>query len=142
MDQAIKEAKDKGIKIFTVGYGTSGGAPIPMYNSQGQQDGFLKDDKGNVVVTRLHSKTLSEIASATGGQYFEDANYGDVSNALNRALLKIRKSEIGEKRVTDYEDRFYYFLAPGIFLLLIEFLMSERRSAVLDMINKKLQLEH
>ncbi len=141
VDQAIADAKAKGIKIFTVGYGTTAGGPIPVYNDQGQQIGFKKDDQGNVVVTRLHTETLKEIASSTGGQFLAASDYGDVTGILSADLSKIRRSEIGEKRVTDYEDRFYYFLAPGILLLLIEFFMSERKSTLLDMVNRKLQLE-
>ncbi|HQT91310.1 MAG TPA: hypothetical protein PL001_04690, partial [Candidatus Kryptobacter bacterium] len=68
-------------------------------------------------------------------------NGRDELDIIYTDLSKIKKTEFGEKRVTDYEDRFYYFLAPGILLLLIEFFMSERKSIIFGKLNKKLGLE-
>jgi len=56
-------------------------------------------------------------------------------------LSEIKKSEFGVKKVTDYEDRFYYFLIPAILLLVIELFISEKKSPWYSRINKKLGLE-
>ena len=53
----------------------------------------------------------------------------------------MQKAEFGVKKVTEYEDRFYYFLAPAIILLLIEFFLSERKSPLFDRLNKRLGFE-
>jgi Ca-activated chloride channel family protein len=45
------------------------------------------------------------------------------------------------KKVTDYEDRFYYLLIPAIILLILEFFISEKKSPLYARINKKLGLE-
>ncbi len=141
IQEAIDNARKNDVRIYTVGFGSLDGAPIPVYNDQGQQTGFKKDDKGNIVLAKLHPTELQEIASETGGKYFTAANGRDELAIIYGDLSKIRKSELAEKRVTDYEDRFYYFLAPAILLLLIEFFMSERRSFVFTMLNKKFGLE-
>ncbi|MCL4538507.1 MAG: VWA domain-containing protein [Bacteroidetes bacterium] len=141
IQDAIDNAKKNDIKIYTVGFGSVEGAPIPIYNDQGQQIGFKKDDKGNIVLAKLHQTELKDIASGTGGRYFRAANGRDELEIIYGDLSKIRKSELGEKRVTDYEDRFYYFLAPAILLLLVEFFMSERRSLLFGMLNRKFGLE-
>ncbi len=138
IEEAIDRAKKDGVKIYTVGFGSADGAPIPVYNDQGQQVGFKKDDKGNVVLAKLHPEELEKIASQTGGKFFRAENGRDELEMIYNDLSKIRKSELGEKRVTDYVDRFYYFLAPAILLLLIEFFMSERRSILLGKLNEKL----
>lgn len=138
---AIDDAKKHDIKIFTIGLGSTQGAPIPIYNDQGQQIGFKKDDKGNIVLTKQDPATLEEIASETGGKYFHGTNGRDELGIIYNDLSKIKKTEFGEKRVTDYEDRFYYFLAPAILLLLVEFFMSERKSVLFGKLNKKLGIE-
>ena len=76
--------------------------------------------------------------SGTGGQYLRGTNDRDELDIIYKDISKIKKTEFGEKRVTDYEDRFYYFLAPGILLLLIEFFMSERKSRIFDKMSKAL----
>jgi len=53
----------------------------------------------------------------------------------------MEESEFGIKKVTDYEDRFYYFLIPAILLLMIELFISEKRSPLYARLNKKLGLE-
>jgi Ca-activated chloride channel family protein len=138
LQDAIDKAKENGIKIYTIGLGSPDGVPIPVYNSQGQQTGFKTDSKGNVVLTKLDESALKDIASGTGGQYLRGTNDRDELDIIYKDISKIKKTEFGEKRVTDYEDRFYYFLAPGILLLLIEFFMSERKSRIFDKMSKAL----
>ncbi len=138
---AIDNAKKHNIKIYTIGLGSTNGAPIPLYNGQGQQIGFKKDDNGNIVLTKMEPSTLQKIASETGGQFFQAANGRDELDIIYSDLNKIKKTEFGEKQVTDYEDRFYYFLAPAIILLLLEFFMSERKSPLVIMLNKKYGIE-
>jgi Ca-activated chloride channel family protein len=53
----------------------------------------------------------------------------------------MQKAEFGVKKITQFEDRFYYFLAPAIILLLIEFFLSERKSPLFTRLNKKLGFE-
>ena len=47
----------------------------------------------------------------------------------------MEKTEFGAKMITDYEDRFQYFLGAGLVLLLIEFLIFERRSKFFSQFN-------
>ncbi len=141
LQDAIDEAKAKNISIYTIGLGSPDGVPIPIYNSQGQQTGFKTDSEGKTVLTKLDETALKDIASGTGGRYMRGANDRDELDIIYNDLSKIKKSEFGEKKVTDYEDRFYYFLAPGIILLLIEFFMSERKSRLFGVLSKRLGLE-
>ena len=138
---AINNAKSKNIKIYTVGLGSPDGVPIPIFNQQGQQIGFKKDQSGNVVITKLDESTLKDIASQTGGKYFRASNYQDELDLIYKDLSSLRKTEFGEKKVTNYEDRFYYFLAPAIVLLLLEFFITERKSPWFGKLSKKLGIE-
>ena len=138
--QAVKDAVAKDIKIYTIGLGSPDGVPIPIYKN-GQQTGFKKDENGNVVLTKLDASILQEIASAGNGQYFHGSNYEDQLNDIYNGLSKLEKTEFGVKKVTDYEDRFYYFLIPALILLVLEFFISETKSPLFSKLNRKLGLE-
>ncbi len=138
---AVNEAVAKDIKIYTIGLGSTGGVPIPMYNRRGDMIGFKKDNEGNTVLTKLDEAGLKQIAAAGSGKYFRGNNYEDYLDKIYNDLSELKKSEFGVKKVTDYEDRFYYFLIPAIFLLIIELFISEKKSLLYSRLNKKLGLE-
>ncbi|MCH7516902.1 MAG: VWA domain-containing protein [Bacteroidetes bacterium] len=138
---AVNEAVTKDIRIYTIGLGSTGGVPIPMYNSRGDMIGFKKDNEGNTVLTKLDEAGLKQIAAAGSGKYFRGNNYEDYLDKIYNDLSELKKSEFGVKKVTDYEDRFYYFLIPAIFLLIIELFISEKKSLLYSRLNKKLGLE-
>ncbi|HEY6906700.1 MAG TPA: VWA domain-containing protein [Ignavibacteriaceae bacterium] len=138
---AVEAAREKGIKIYTIGLGSTTGVPIPVFNAQGQQVDYKKDEDGNIVLTKLDDETLRKIASAGDGKYFQASTYDDYLDRIYSDLSSLEKSEFGVRKVTDYEDRFYYFLAPAIIFLLVEFFMSDRRSVLFDKLNRKLGIE-
>lgn len=138
---AVEEADSREIKIYTIGLGSSGGVPIPSYNRNGQLTGFKKDRQGNTVLTKLEENILKQMADEGNGKYFRGSNYEDYLEKIYSELSELEQSEFGTKKVTDYEDRFYYFLIPAIFLLVIEFLISEKRSPLYARFNKMLGLE-
>ncbi len=139
--QAINNAKDKGIIIYTIGLGSPDGVPIPIFNPQGRQIGFKRDRQGNIVLTKLDASTLKKIADATGGKYFQGSNYQDQLQTIYKDLNSYKKTEYGSRRVTDYENRFYYLLIPAIILLILEFFLSERKSKFLSRLNKRFGIE-
>ncbi|MCH9029717.1 MAG: VWA domain-containing protein, partial [Bacteroidetes bacterium] len=138
---AVDKAVSNGIKIYTIGLGSTGGVPIPVYNSRGDMVGFKKDNEGNSVLTKLDEESLKQSASAGNGEYYRGNNYEDYLDKIYNDLSELKKSEFGVKKVTDYEDRFYYFLIPAIFLLIIELFISEKKSLLYSRLNKKLGLE-
>ncbi len=138
---AVNEAVAQDIRIYTIGLGSTGGVPIPMYNRRGDMIGFKKDNEGNTVLTKLDEAGLKQIAAAGSGKYFRGNNYEDYLDKIYNDLSELKKSEFGVKKVTDYEDRFYYFLIPAIFLLIIELFISEKKSLLYSRLNKKLGLE-
>jgi Ca-activated chloride channel homolog len=139
--KAVDDAADKKIKIYTIGLGSPDGVPIPVYNSRGVQAGFKQDKSGNIVLTKLDEDILKQIASEGDGKYYRGSNYEDQLDMIYKDLSSLEKTEFGVKKVTDYEDRFYYFLAPAILLLILEFFISERKSPLYGKLNKKLGIE-
>lgn len=66
---ARKQAKETGLALFTYGIGTTEGAPIPVYDTEGNQTGHQLDERGNVVITRLNERLLQSLATEIGGSY-------------------------------------------------------------------------
>ncbi len=126
----IDELKQRGIRVFTIGVGSQEGDLIPITDDQGHQ-GFLKDNNGQVVKTKLDEGVLSKIALQTGGAYVRAAP-GDLGldRILNQQLSQLKRSQADTKMIRSYEDRFGWFLAAALLLLMIEAGLSERRRVV------------
>lgn len=125
---AAEEALKEGIRIYTIGIGSVQGEPIPIKDGRGQVTGFKKDKEGSVVVSRLDEVTLQKIALTTGGKYYH-ATSGEMElDKIYDEISKMEKKELEGKLMTQYEDRYQYFLLISVVLLTIEFLISERRS--------------
>ncbi len=61
--QISQKLKQHNITLFILGVGTKEGAPIPL------QGGFLKDSQGNIVIPKLDSSPLQQLANSSGGNY-------------------------------------------------------------------------
>ncbi len=117
-DAEIKKVEDNGIKLFTLGVGTSEGSQLRAGS------GFKTDRQGNTVVTKLESRSLQSLANRTGGQYFE---INESKNDVSRLINTISRIE-GELRDTRFVDvsanRYYYFLVIALFLLLVDVMVN------------------
>ncbi|MFA7420604.1 MAG: VWA domain-containing protein [Melioribacteraceae bacterium] len=136
IDGAINEANSKDVAIYAIGFGSQSGTPIPMYNESGAQVGYKKDGEGHIVLTKLDEATLKTITEKGNGKYYRGSNTEDELDNIYNDLAKIQESEYGSKKVTEYEDRFYYLLFPAIFLLIAEFMMTSKRTKWLDKFEK------
>lgn len=126
---AAREAGKKGVLIYAVGLGSPAGAPIPLYNTAGQQVGFKRDRAGSIVVTKLDEASLERLVDLGNGRYYRGSNAQDELNDIYKDINTLQKRELGVKQFTDYEDRFQYFLAAALILLILETLVSEKRIA-------------
>jgi len=124
---AATDAAEKEIKIYTLGMGSEQGAPIPILKSNGESD-FRRDKTGKIVVTKLNVEMLQQIAAAGDGGYISAANAQAGLNALFNELSKLEKKELESKIYADYDDQFQYFIAFALFLLLVDFLILERKN--------------
>jgi Ca-activated chloride channel family protein len=141
IDAAVESATDKEIKIYTIGLGSPDGVPIPVYDNRGREVGFKLDNSGQTVLTKLNESILKKIANDGNGKYYRGNNYEDYLDKIYNDLSKLEQAEFGVKKVTDYEDRFYYFLLPAILLLIIEIFITDKRSPFFTRLNRKLGIE-
>lgn len=123
-------AKEKGIKIFTIGIGTPGGELIPVTDDTGKK-GFLKNREGNVVKTALDENTLKEIALNTGGSYVKatSTEFG-LDLIYEEKLSKMEKREIESKMVKRYDERFQIPLFLALIILCIEPFISRKKQII------------
>jgi Ca-activated chloride channel family protein len=129
---AAKKANDNDIMVYTVGVGSPEGGPIPMVVS-GNNTGYLKDKDGNTVVTKMNPEALQEISSTGGGVYVNGNSTNSLQNVLDH-IDKLEKSNIDSKVFSEYEDRFQYFLALSLLLLICEIFIFERKARWADRI--------
>ncbi len=125
-EKAAEAAKEKGIRIFTIGIGSEQGAPIPLRDGTG---GFKKDRQGQMVLSKLQETTLQKIALATGGSYVRSVT-GDMDLKKIYEEQICEKMEAGELNSTKrrrWEERFQWFLFAGILLFCLEALLPERK---------------
>lgn len=141
IDAALDEAKSKDVSIYTIGFGSSVGVPIPVYDDSGVQRGYKKDNQGNIVLTKLDEAILKTISEKTNGKYYRGTNTEDELDAIYNDLAKIQQSEYGTKRITEYEDRFYYFLIPAIMILIGEFFITSNKSKWLAKFEKIVEVK-
>lgn len=123
-----KDAAEKGIIIFTVGMGNTEGEPIPMVNEQGQNIGYKKDEGGQIIVSRLNEDLLTEIADITGGTYYRGTPGESELDKIYDKIFGMEKGEIEAREFTDFEDRFQWFLLPGLICFLVEAALGETKS--------------
>lgn len=122
-----RAAAEGGMKVFTVGVGTATGELIPFRNDSGGVQ-FLKDDKGQVIKSRLDEEVLRQIADSTGGFYEPLGQQGEGLEAIyERGLSPIPKEELTSRMTKIYIERFQWPLGLAIFFLTCEMLLGDRR---------------
>ncbi len=131
--KAAKEAKKEGIKIFTIGIGTPSGEPIPILDKSGNVISYKKDSSGNVVVSRLDERTLTEVANITGGKYFRITGGTFNISPLNKILDSMEKEEFEERQIIRHINRFQYPLLIAFFFLFLYVFTSERKNSLREL---------
>ena len=117
--EAAKKAKEKGIRIYTIGIGTPEGEIIQFKNKRGEME-FLKDAQGNFVKSRLNEVLLQEIAQAADGIYIRasGAQFG-LEYIYDQELSQLEKRDIKSKREKKFYERFQIPLFIALIILLI-----------------------
>lgn len=118
---AAKQASEMGIRVFTIGVGSSEGKPIPM-------DGeLLKDRSGNIVVSRLDEKTLKQIAAAGNGMYVRAGNSEFGLNPIIDEIQKMQDEQFSSVVFEEFDEQYMYFFGIALVFFVLEMLVGERR---------------
>ena len=120
-------ARQDGLKIYTVGVGTTEGALIPIPADHG--GGFVRDERGDLVRSRLDAAGLEAIAAATSAAYVHVGDQGaDFDAFLRQAFTSVAKHDLIYRRRKVYDERYQWPLAAALILLLASLIVSTRRS--------------
>lgn len=125
-DAAISLAKKEGISVTAIGVGSAEGAPVPEYY-YGQLMGYKSDRNGETVMTKLQSKSLKNIANATGGTYLLG---NDLDDAIEGLLSDIKKNSSSSSLIVSSqssEHYYQYFLAVSLVFFLFIYLFNPKR---------------
>ena len=125
---ALREAEAQSVRIFTLGVGTPGGEPIPIRDSGGNVTSYKRDESDNVVVSRLNTDVLEEIARATGGEIYVLGLGDRAISKIARAIGGMEKGLLEERTFESYSELFQIPLALCFVLLLAEAIVGERKS--------------
>ncbi len=136
----MQELIDKGVIIFSVGIGTPEGGPIPIYNNNGQLEGYHRDAQGNTVTTRIGSETMRDIAAAGGGEYYEIRSGSDNIEPFFSKLDELERGEFSTQEFADYKNQYQILLSLGILFLLVTLFFPDSISDR-DLVKKRLKKE-
>ena len=134
-ENAAEEAKKIGMKIITIGVGTTAGGPIPN-KKNGVIESFHRDkNTGEVVVTKLRPESLEAIAKAAKGGYINGNNTKQTVDFIKKSLNNIQKTEFEATEMKNFQSQFQWFLGIGFFLLLLDVFLLERKTKWVQKLN-------
>lgn len=122
--EAAKQAASQGIRVYVLGIGNPGGAPIPIPGT-GQ---YIIDNEGNTVVSKLSEEMCREIATAGNGSYIYVDNSSSAQRKLMEQLDRLSKTKMESQVYSEYDEQYQGFVLIGLLLLLIDVLLLERES--------------
>ena len=131
-DDAIavaERAAQMGVKIFTIGIGTPEGAPIQIGGE------FIKDEAGEMVVSKLNEEMLARIADITGGAYVRSSKQSIGLDEIVKAINEMEQTELSTVRFEEFNEQYQYLLIAALVLLLLEFVVLDRRNPLLAHLN-------
>ena len=92
---AAERAAERGIRIFAIGIGSPEGAPIKIGGE------LIKDEKGEIVVSRLNEQLLQDIAEKGNGGYLRATN---AAFGLDEIVDEIASMEKSERTTLNFEE--------------------------------------
>lgn len=122
-----QKAADDDILIYTIGFGTPDGEPVPETNQFGDVVGYKRDQNGEVVLSRLDESTLQGIAQTANGKYYRATADGRELDSLLSEIDNLQRAQLSSRFETTYIERYQIFLALALGALIIAELIPERK---------------
>lgn len=113
---AAEIARDMGVKVYTIGVGTKGQAPMPAVDMFGNKTYVMAD-------VEIDEQLLRNIAKTTGGEYFravDNRALGEIYARIN----EMEKSEVQITHYTSYEELYFGWLLLMLLCLALEFVVE------------------
>jgi len=114
---AARVAASLGIKVYTIGVGTKGRAPMPV-------DDPVFGRRMVSVQVNLDEETLTNIAHLTGGKYFRATNREELVD-IYKEIDEMEKTKVESETWVSYTDRFPWFILPALGIFLVEMALAQ-----------------
>lgn len=121
---------DQGVSVYVLGIGTPQGVPIPVKDADGIVSGHMRDQSGEVVMSRLADSTLRQISETTGGTYHIASPGGEEIDLIYDDIASLERSEFENRTFTQYVERYQYLLFFGLIVLVADTFIRDRRLLV------------
>lgn len=108
---AAEMAKTLGVKVYTIGVGSTGTARFPI------NDPVYGKSYANLQV-EIDEASLKQIAEITGGLYYRATNRPSLEEIF-QDIGRLEKTKIKVKTYTHYNERFFVFLLPALAMVFI-----------------------
>lgn len=128
--QAAAEAREAGIRIFTIGIGEPKGELIPERGTDGMVAGYKKDRRGETVLTQLDEGTLQRVAEASGGKYLPATREGLELAVLYDEIAGMERKKIKGEFVERKKERFWIFLLVAAGALALDAAVGTRAAGM------------
>ena len=120
------QLKSRNIRLHILGIGTAEGAPIPMGNG-----GFVKDKNGSILLPKLDSSALRQLADLGGGKFVSMSNDdSDINHLLQAVASDFPETTVVSDQTFDVWEDYGYWLI----LLLLPLLLASFRKGVVFVI--------
>ncbi len=116
-------AQQEHVNILVLGVGTSQGAPIALKNEAGASTGYLKDEQGHVVISKLNEQALQQLAQETGGIYRCVNTINPDIDALVHAIEQHEKDQRESQTFSTYQEQYQWFVLVGFLCFLLEWIL-------------------
>lgn len=117
------QAQEQCLTIFSLGLGTSEGAPIPLFDDSGALIGHQRDEQGNIVISRLNEGILRTLSEDTGGRYAVASEDNVDIDAVCSYVESLEREQFEQKKTEAQEPRYYYFALLALIFFLLEWLL-------------------
>jgi len=131
---AVEDATNEGIRIYTIGVGKTKGAPIPLKRN-GIVESLKKDNQGEVVISKLNEEVLQEIAEEGNGLYINGENTEEAVAIIKEQLNQMDKKEFEAKQFAEFKDQFQWFLGAGLLFLFLDIFVLDKKTKWLKKLN-------
>jgi Ca-activated chloride channel family protein len=128
-ETAAKVAQALGVRVYTIGVGKEGGAPIPVQHPVYGKI-YARNPDGSLVLTKIDEKALRGIADVTGGQYFR-ATDGEALKKIYAQILELERTKFQVKQFERAHEYFRFAALPALALLVFEIGLAYTRLRVL-----------
>lgn len=123
--EVAKQIGERGVIISAIGIGTPEGAPITINGE------IMKDENGQMVVSKLNEEMLKEIAVSSGGAYIRANNKSMGFDEIIAQARGLEQQNFASNVFEEYNEQFQYIIAIVLLVLLVEFVILERKNRII-----------